>query len=53
MVQQLYGYNPSVSIVFGGAVIALFITRIARGRIYLDWILSGLFCSGTATALDS
>ena len=42
------------SAAFGGAALALFVARIARGSVYVDWVLSGIFyaVSGIILSLD-
>jgi uncharacterized membrane protein HdeD (DUF308 family) len=41
----------SGSALFGGAAIALFITRMGRSKLYVDWILNGAFYIGAGFSL--
>jgi uncharacterized membrane protein HdeD (DUF308 family) len=45
------GLFGSGSAMFGGAAIALFITKMARSELYIDWILNGAFYIGAGFSL--
>jgi uncharacterized membrane protein HdeD (DUF308 family) len=43
-VQHLPGHLSGSSAIFGGIAVILFVTRIARGALYFDWLLAGVSC---------
>ena len=53
-VQHLSGHFSGSSAIFGGMAITLFVTKIARGALYLDWLLNAVFyfLAGLALSWD-
>ena len=43
-VQRLPGHLSGGSAIFDGIAIVLFVTKIARGALYLDWLLGAVSC---------
>ena len=51
--QTFPGYFSGVSAIFGGVAIVLIVPRIARGDIYVDWMVNAILCILAGAALSS
>ena len=42
-IQPIPGRFGGSSAIFGGIAIVLFVTKVAKGEVYIDWLLDGIF----------